>query len=211
MGPEKPLLRGVSHQIFFFVALIAGVLLVRWAPPGPATFAAIVYATSLALLLGVSATYHRVSWEPGPRLWMRRLDHSAIFVLIAGTYTPLCMAMPEGRELALALFWIAAALGTLKSMLWPRSPKWVIAALCVAMGWGGVTLMPIIEARAGFAGLAMVIAGGVLYSAGAVIYAMKRPNPFPRVFGYHEVFHALVVVAAGLHFAVMTEVVGGLR
>jgi hemolysin III len=208
--PDKPRLRGVIHQWSFFVALAGGLVLVATAPTTRATWGALIYALSLATLLGVSATYHRVSWQPGPRLWMRRLDHSAIFVLIAGTYTPLCLALPDGGALALAMIWGLAALGTLKSVLWPLAPKALVAALCVAMGWGGVLLVPTIQARSGAWGLAAVLAGGVLYSVGAVIYAAKRPNPVPGVFGYHEVFHALVVAAAALHFGVMTQVVQSL-
>lgn len=205
----KPRLRGVSHQIFFFVAVIAGAILVHGAPTPRGTWGAAVYATSLALLLGVSATYHRVDWQPRPRAWMRRLDHSAIFILIAGTYTPLCLALEESRW-PLMMIWGVAAVGTFKSILWPGAPKWVMAGLGIAMGWGGLYLTPTIEARAGLAGLGMVLLGGLFYSAGAVIYALKRPNPVPGVFGYHEVFHALVVAAAALHFAVIAVVVPSL-
>ncbi len=210
LAPDKPLLRGVIHQNFFFVALVAGVALVAVSPPGRATWAALIYAASLVSLLGVSATYHRISWRPRARAWMRRLDHSAIFVLIAGTYTPFCLALPEGRTLALGLIWGSAAVGALKSMLWPFAPKWLVAGLCVAMGWGGLYLVPTISATTGPVGLGLIVAGGVLYSIGAVIYALKRPNPWPRTFGYHEIFHALVVAAAVLHFAVVMRVVGQL-
>jgi hemolysin III len=207
--PDKPRLRGVLHEIFFFVAVAAGVSLVLAAPAGRATWAAIVYAASLTALLGVSALYHRRSWRPRARVWMRRLDHSAIFVLIAGTYTPFCAAQPEGRALLLALVWGCAGLGVVKAMVWPFAPKWLSAALCLLMGWGGVALTPTVAARGGASGLALLLTGGLLYSAGAVIYALKRPNPVPGVFGYHEVFHALVVAAAFCHFVVVAIVVAG--
>lgn len=209
-APAKPLLRGVSHQVFFFVALAAGLALVLAAPSPHAAAAAAVYGVSLATLLGVSALYHRINWPPRPRIWMRRLDHSAIFILIAGTYTPFCMALPERSTLALAVIWGCALAGTIKSLLFPYAPKWVVAALCVAMGWGGVLMVPTIAARAGVLGAGLLLAGGVLYSAGAAIYALKRPDPLPRTFGYHEVFHALVVAAAMLHFVVVARVVAGL-
>jgi hemolysin III len=206
----RPQLRGVSHQIFFFVAVIAGLLLVRSAPTARATWGAAIYAGSLALLLGVSATYHRVWWQPGPRAWMRRLDHASIFVLIAGTYTPLCLTLAERSGVALTLIWSVAALGALKSVLWPSAPRALVAALYVAMGWGGLYLTPTLLEHTGVAGLAMILVGGLFYSVGAVFYALKRPNPFPGVFGYHEIFHALVVLASMLHFTVMIRVVAAL-
>jgi hemolysin III len=210
LAPDKPRLRGVLHEIFFFVAVAAGVSLVLAAPAGRATWAAGVYAASLAALLGVSALYHRRDWRPRPRAWMRRLDHSAIFALIAGTYTPFCAAQPEGRAFLLALVWGCAGLGVMKAMLWPFAPKWLSAGLCLLMGWGGVALTPTVAARGGAFGLALLLIGGLLYSVGAVIYALRRPNPVPGVFGYHEVFHALVVAAAICHFAVVAMVVAGL-
>lgn len=208
--PTKPLWRGVIHQVFFFVALAAGVALVA-AAPGRARWAAAVYAASLVALLGVSALYHRRNWRPRPRVWMRRLDHSAIFVLIAGTYTPLCAATADRVALALWLVWGCAALGALKSMLWPYAPKWLVASLCVAMGWGGVVLTPALAARTGASGVSLMAAGGLLYSVGALVYALRRPNPFPGVFGYHEVFHALVVAAAACHFVLVALLLATLR
>lgn len=203
----KPRLRGVIHQWSALVAVVAGAILVAATPAGPARWATLVYALSLVGLLGVSATYHRVSWRAGPRRWMRRLDHSAIFVLIAGTFTPLSLASREHQTLALALIWGAALLGTIKSMLWPGAPKALTALLYIAMGWSGVLLAPAIAAAAGGIGLLLLVAGGVLYSVGALAYVLKRPNPVPGVFGYHEVFHALVVLAAALHFALIVRAV----
>lgn len=201
----KPRLRGVIHQWSALGALIAGAFLVRATPAGPSRWAVLVYALSLLTLFSVSATYHRVSWRAGPRRWMRRLDHSAIFVLIAGTFTPLSLASVDQGQLALGLIWGAAAVGMIKSLLWPHAPKAFSALLYIAMGWSGVLLAPAIWAATGAVGLGLLVAGGVLYSIGALAYVLRRPNPVPGVFGYHEVFHALVVLAAALHFALVAR------
>ena len=207
---NKPLLRGVSHEIGFFVALAATVALLLRARGGVALAAAAIYGTSLCTLLGVSALYHRRTWQGVARERMRRVDHSAIFVLIAGTFTPFCLLMPEGRALALSLVWLVAALGVLRAILWPKAPKPLVAALAVAFGCSAVPIFGHVRARAGQDALALIVAGGVLYIIGAVIYALRRPNPSPRVFGYHEIFHALVLAASVCHYSAMTEVVRAL-
>ena len=201
-APVKPRLRGVVHQWAFFVALAAGGALVVLAPAGRATVACAVYAVALCGLLGTSALYHRVTWRPSVRPWMRRLDHSMIFVLIAGTNTPfavLVLAQPLG-DVVLVGVWSGAAAGILFTLVWIRAPKWLSAAAYVALGWFSVIAMPQLVERAGLGALALLGAGGVTYTAGAVIYARRRPNPRPGVFGYHELFHVLVVVAALAHF-----------
>jgi hemolysin III len=203
----KPRLRGVSHQIAAAAFTVAGVWLVAVAPAGRATVAAGVYALSLVTLFGVSALYHVPMWAPGPRAFLRRADHAAIFVLIAGTYTPVCLLAFDGGAL-LAAVWGVAALGIALELLWPAKPRWVLAALCVAMGWALATKWGEVSAGLGGENMALVLAGGVAYTLGAVAYAAKRPDPFPRVFGYHEVFHALTIVAAVLHFIVVTRLVG---
>ncbi len=193
----KPLLRGVSHQIAFFVAVVAGGVLVARAP-SRAALAALVFGVSLATLLGVSALYHRIDWSPAARQRMRCLDHASIFVLIAGGYTPLFALVPNahGGHGALAVIWIGAAVGVAKSLAWSNSPKWFTALLCVVLGW--VVVGEVIDRARVIPWLAigMLVAGGVIYSLGAVVYALKRPDPFPRTFGYHEVFHALVILAS---------------
>lgn len=204
----KPLLRGVSHQGAFFVALAATIALVSSAHTAASARAALVFGASLALLFGTSALYHRVDWRPAARRRMRRLDHAAIFVLIAGGYTPLFALVPSqaGGHGALAAVWLGAALGVLKSLAWPDAPKWVMALLCLGLGW---TVAGQVWDRApavGTACVALIVLSGVVYSLGAVVYALKRPDPLPRVFGYHEVFHALVVVASGCLFAHVTLV-----
>jgi hemolysin III len=197
---RKPRLRGVLHQFSFFAAVAAGALLWLACPPGPASWGAGAFSASLAALLGVSAVYHRGDWPSRPRAWFRRLDHAAIFVFLAGTATPLCLALERGRGRALAVAWGLAALGVLKAMLFPFSAKWVNSALCATMGWSALVLAPTVLAVAGPRVLAVMLLGGAIYSVGALIYALKRPSPLPGVFGYLEVFHSLVVLGAACHF-----------
>jgi hemolysin III len=207
----KPLLRGVSHEIAAGVALAGLVALVLLAPGPRARVGALVYGLSLVALFSVSALYHRPTWSPRARLWMRRLDHSAIFLLIAGTFTPLCLLLGDARARAmLAVVWAGAGLGVLRALVWPKAPRVVATALYLLLGWAVVPLIPAMYRALGGVSLALLAAGGVLYSVGAVIYATRRPDPFPRVFGYHEVFHALVIAAAGLHFAVAAGAVRAL-
>jgi len=202
----KPRLRGVSHQWAFFVSLVTGGVLVIAAPPGRATFAAAVYALSVAALFGTSALYHRITWaSQAARRWMRRLDHSMIFMLIAGTYTPFALLVLDGTlaTVILALVWGGAAAGILLKLVWIDAPKPLIAAVYVILGWVAVAAFPDLIHEIGIGGVAMVAAGGVLYTLGAVVYALRRPDPVPAVFGYHEVFHALVIAAAALQYAVI--------
>jgi hemolysin III len=206
--PAKPLLRGVSHELAAAAALAAWTALALLAGSDRARAAANVYGSSLFTLFAVSALYHRPTWAPRARMLMRRLDHSAIFVLIAGTYTPFCLLLGGRSGTALlALVWTGAALGILRSVLWVRAPRPLIAALYVVLGWVIVPVLPAMRALVGGGGLALLAGGGVLYTLGAVVYATRRPDPFPRVFGYHEVFHALTVAAAALHFAVAARAV----
>jgi hemolysin III len=169
-----------------------------------------VYVVGLAGLLGTSALYHRVTWRrPNVRRWLRRLDHSMIFLLIAGTYTPfavLVLSEPLGA-VVLTVIWVGAAGGIALSLLWPDAPKRVSAAVYIALGWVAIVALPQLVDNLGVLGVALVIAGGLLYSAGAVVYACRRPDPAPTVFGYHEIFHVLVVAAAALHFAVIAFIV----
>lgn len=200
---DKPRLRGVSHQLAAFVAFAASAWLVASADSAEKARVAAVFGASLTCLLTTSALYHRVDWSERARLRMRRADHAAIFVLIAGGYTPLfaLVPSPSGGRGALVAIWVGAAIGVLKSVAWPRSPKWVTALLCVGLGWtvAGEVASRLTEVGALCTGL--LVACGVTYSVGAIVYATKRPDPLPRVFGYHEVFHALVVVASGMLFA----------
>ncbi len=201
---SKPRLRGVSHEWAFFVSLAAGAALVLTAPSGRAAAMAAVYAGSLSALLGVSALYHRVNWRrPEIRRWMRRLDHSMIFLLIAGTVTPFAVLVLGGAlgQALLIAVWAGAAAGIVVEMAWLEAPKWATAIVYLAVGWIGALGFPAIVIKAGIGAGALIAVGGILYTAGAVIYARQRPDPNPAVFGYHEIFHALVIAAAAAHFA----------
>jgi hemolysin III len=203
---NRPRLRGVTHQWAFFVSLALGVALVVTAPSGKGTLAAAIYAGCVTLLFGASALYHRVTWQTdGARRWMRRLDHSAIFLLIAGTYTPFALLVLHGSlaDVVLAVVWSGAVGGILLKLLWIDAPKWLAAVIYVALGWVAVAVTPDLIGQVGVTASILVAAGGVLYTLGAVTYALRRPDPVPTVFGYHEVFHALVIVAAALQYAVI--------
>jgi hemolysin III len=200
----KPRLRGVSHKYAFYVSLVLGIVLVSLADGGQPQIAAAIYAGSLSALLGVSALYHRVDWKlPSRRMWMRRLDHSMIFVLIAGTVTPFALLVMEGpfAKALLIAVWSAAIVGTLVELIWLSAPKWVHAIVYLAAGAVGAVGFPAIVIETGLIAGILIATGGALYAAGAIIYAVQRPNPSPAVFGYHEIFHALVLVAAAAHFA----------
>lgn len=207
----KPRLRGVSHQFAFFGAIVAGLGLLSIAPTGRAMLAAGVYAIALMGLYGISALYHRVDWQPKARMRMRRLDHSMIFCFIAGCYTPICLLAlsPEVGRPLLTMAWIGAALGVGRALLWPMAPKAISASLYVLLGALVLAYWPPVAAAVGALGMGLLIASGVLYVLGAIAYASHRPNPIPHVFGYHEVFHALVIVASICHFIVVVRVVLG--
>src|SRR5918996_2264462 len=201
---QKPRLRGVSHQWAFFVSLIAGAALILAAPTPRATIAAGIYAVSLSALLGVSALYHRVNWvRPAVRRWMRRLDHSMIFLLIAGTTTPFCLLVLTGTlaEALLIAVWAGAAAGIVVELIWVEAPKWVSVIVYLSVGWIGAIGYPAIIVTAGIGAGILIALGAALYTAGAVVYARQRPDPRPATFGYHEIFHVLVIAAAIAHFA----------
>jgi hemolysin III len=201
---SKPRLRGVSHEWAFFISLVAGAGLVAAAPTPRATIAVAIYAASLSALLGVSALYHRIDWRrPEIRRWMRRLDHSMIFLLIAGTVTPFAVLVLEGpwAKALLIAVWAGAAAGIVVEVIWVEAPKWFSTIVYVCVGWIGALGFPSIVIQAGLGAGVLIAVGGVLYTAGAVIYARQRPDPNPAVFGYHEIFHALVIAAAAAHFA----------
>ncbi len=203
--PVKPRLRGVSHEYAFFVSLACGVALILAASDGRARVAAAIYAVALSGLLGTSALYHRITWRPAARRWMRRLDHSMIFVLIAGTYTPVSLLALKGSlaTVILIVLWAGALGGVVFKLLWLDAPKWLFAAVYVALGLATAAVFGELPAAIGWLGVAGLATGGLLYLIGAFVYASGRPNPWPKVFGYHEVFHALVLAAAALHFAVI--------
>ena len=202
----KPRLRGVSHQWAFFVSVALGAALVIVAPSGQPRLAAAIYALTVAALFGTSALYHRITWaSQAARRWMRRLDHSMIFCLIAGTYTPFALLVLEGdlATVILIVVWAGALAGVLMKLVWIDAPKALVAVTYIMLGWVAVAAFPAMIERLGVTASALVAVGGLLYTLGALVYAFQRPNPAPSVFGYHEVFHALVILAAALQYAVI--------
>jgi hemolysin III len=199
---EKPRLRGVLHLYAFGVAVALGVLLVLSADGARGRFAAAVFGLTVAAMFGTSALYHVPTWRPRPRRWLRRLDHAMIYTLIAGTYTPFGLIVLSGawQVVVLAIVWSGAAAAIVLKLAWVDSPKWLAAAIGIGLGWVGVVALPQLT-RIGAVGLALILAGGVLYTAGSVVYARRRPDPAPAVFGYHELFHALVIGAAACQYA----------
>jgi hemolysin III len=180
------------------VALVVGGLLVAYADQGARTrAAAAIFASSVVLMLGASALYHRVTWSPRVRPWMRRIDHAGIYLLIAGTYTPVGLLSVHGalQRIVLAIVWTGAAAAVLLKFVWVSAPKWLAAVIGVALGWSGVAAMPQLAHNAGITAVILLAVGGLAYTAGAVVYALRRPDPVPTVFGYHELFHALTLVA----------------
>lgn len=202
----KPRLRGVSHQWAFFVSLVLGAALVLTAPNGEAMASAGIYAACVATLFGTSALYHRINWRTeSARRWMRRLDHSAIFLLIAGSYTPFATLVLHGKlaGVVLVVMWTGAIGGILLKLVWIDAPKWLAALAYVLLGAVAIAAIPDMTSDLGVTAMILVATGGLLYTIGAVVYAIRRPNPSPTVFGYHEVFHLLVIVAAALQYAVI--------
>ena len=202
----KPRMRGVLHQWAFPASVVAGAGLVLQADSARARIATVIYALSVAALLGTSAAYHRVDWRTvAARRRMRRLDHTMIFVLIAGTYSPFALLVLRGT-LGVAILvgvWSAAVAGAVFKLVWIDAPGWLVAACYIVAGWVAVVAMPELAGRLGIAAVGALALGGIIYSIGAVVYVVRRPDPVPAVFGYHELFHSLVLVAAALQYAVV--------
>jgi hemolysin III len=201
---DKPRMRGWLHQYAFFVAVVCGVVLCSLAAtrPGVAPFVScLIYSVATCGLFGISALYHRRGWTERGYQIMRRMDHSMIFLFIAGTYTPFCiLLLSPGKATAfLSLVWAGAIGGVALKVIWPELPRWIGAPLYLALGWVAVAILPDILQQGGVTDLVLLAAGGLAYSVGAVFYAMRRPNPWPTVFGHHEFFHACTLVAAILH------------
>jgi hemolysin III len=198
----KPRLRGVLHQVAFLVSLAVAPALIVAADGTRRTLAAAVFAGSVATCFGASALYHRVTWSPRARLWMRRVDHAGVYLLIAGTYTPVSLLALSGnwRLVVLTIVWAGAAAAIVLKFVWVAAPKWLAAAIGIALGWVAVLVLPQLVARLNPAAVILLVVGGLFYTAGAVIYARRRPDPLPAVFGYHELFHALTIVAAACQY-----------
>jgi hemolysin III len=199
-APIKPRLRGRIHLVGALLAIPVAIWLGMQAQAGIYTLGAITYGASLFLLLATSGTYHTPRWSEKVRSRMQRLDRSMIFVLIAGSYTPFLLASGEtARQIYLPIIWTIAVLGILRTIFLPKVRGWLTALPYVVMGWIAVPMMPIWIESLGTGIIGIIGAGGLLYTGGAVVYAFKRPDPWPRTFGYHEIFHAAVVLASALH------------
>lgn len=200
---SRPLLRGVLHQAALVVAVAAGVVFVVETDGSRRTVAAAVFAASAATMLAVSAIYHRVTWTPRARLRMRRADHAGIYILIAGTYTPVGLLALHGvlQKVVLGVVWTGAAAAIVLKLAWVHAPKWLSAAIAIGLGWIGVAAIPQLIRADGVTPVVLIAAGGLAYTAGGIVYARRRPDPFPAVFGYHELFHALTLVGLGLQYA----------
>jgi hemolysin III len=200
---QRPLLRGALHQAAFSVALVVGALLIAYADRDALTrTSAAIFAGSVVAMLGASALYHRITWSPRARPWLRRIDHAGIYLLIAGSYTPVGLLALHGwlQRVVLGVVWIGAGASILLKFAWVDAPKWLAAALGLALGWVGVAAMPEVWDTAGGVAVVLLAVGGLAYTAGALVYAFKRPNPSPRVFGYHELFHAFTLVAVACQY-----------
>jgi len=198
----KPRFRGVSHQWGCVVSLLVGLWLVLETTTDHTRTVSIIYVASLVSLLGVSAIYHIVHWPPVKRQWMRRLDHTMIFVLIAGSYTPVCELVLEGdlAKYTLTTVWCGVIVGAAYNLIWVNAPKWIMSVLCMAVGWVAIVTLGELYERLGAVFIVWLSLGGFFYTVGALVYAFRKPDPFPASFGYHEIFHALVLAAAGCHF-----------
>jgi hemolysin III len=199
----KPRLRGVSHKWAFYGSLGAALPLLLVADGSTGMVAAAVFAGAVTVMFGVSALYNRIDWGPTAHLWMRRLDHTGIYLMVAGSYTPFGLLVLDGawRIAILAVVWSGVVIGIAIKMAWPNAPGRVTATLAVSLGWVAVIALPKAIPVLPAAGLALLISGGVLYTVGAFVYVRQRPDPRPAVFGFHEVFHLLVIAAVACHYA----------
>ena len=205
----KPRLRGIPDIVAILFLLPLTVVMMVDAQPGVATLAAAIYGASIVLMFAVSATYHTPYWSKRVRHVWRALDHSMIYVFIAGSYTPACLlALPSPTgEIVLGIVWAGAAFGILKSFAWPNAPRVLNTSLYILMGWLIVPFVPTLFSALGLSSFLLLAAGGLSYTLGAVVYVRRKPNPWPQTFGYHEVFHLFVIGAAGCHLAAMWTLV----
>jgi hemolysin III len=201
-GASRPLLRGVLHEAALVLAVAAGIVLVAETDGGRRTLAATVFAGSAVTMLLLSALYHRVIWSPGARLRMRRADHAGIYVLIGGTFTPVGLLVLHGvgQKVVLGIVWTGAATAILLKLFWVRAPNWLSAAIAIGLGWVGVAALPELVRADGVTSVVLIVAGGLAYTYGGIVYARRKPDPIPAVFGYHELFHALTLVGLALQY-----------
>lgn len=205
----KPLLRGVLHQAAFVLALAVAPFVIYAADGTRARVSVGVFAASVAACFGASALYHRVQWTPRVRPWMRRIDHAGVYLLIAGTYTPVSLIALGGawRPAILATVWTGAAAAIVLKFAWVDAPKWLAAAIGIALGWVAVVALPQLASHVAPAAVVLLVIGGLAYTAGAIVYARRRPDPVPAVFGYHELFHALTIVAVSCQYTAIALIV----
>jgi hemolysin III len=205
----KPRLRGVLHEWAFYLAVPLGIAVGLLADTSLAKVAAAVFAGGVACMFGASALYHRVTWSPPRRRWLRRADHAGIYAMIAGSYTPFGLLVLSGgwQITVLAIVWVGAAAAIVTRMVWARPPRWLPVLIGGALGWVGVIVFPQLLTKTGVVASLLVLASGLCYTIGALVYARRRPDPFPAVFGYHELFHALVVAAVAVQYTVVAAFV----
>jgi hemolysin III len=192
----------VLHQVAFFISLVIAPLLIVSADGTRRRAVAAVFAGSVAACFGASALYHRVTWTPRARLWMRRVDHAGIYLLIAGTYTPVSLLVLRGawRPAVLSIVWLGAGAAIVLKFAWVAAPKWLAAVIGIALGWVAVVALPELVSRLNPVAVALLLVGGLAYTVGGVVYARRRPDPAPAVFGYHELFHALTIFAVACQY-----------
>ncbi len=197
----KPRFRGVSHQISAILFPALGLVLVVIAPSAAVRWSVVVYTVGLTSMYTASATYHRGHWNDVTRVRLRKLDHAMIMVAIAATYTPIAVGALDTRSarVLLGIIWPLALVGVIVQILWLDAPRWLVAALYIGLGWTAVAFVPTLWRDLGVISFSLLLAGGIVYSFGAAVYSTRRPDPIPDVFGFHEVFHVLVI-AAGLLF-----------
>jgi hemolysin III len=193
----------------FPISVIAGIVLVMQAETPEARISAAIFATTAALLFGTSALFHRGSWSLRVKGLLRRMDHSNIYLIIAGTYTPFAvLSLPPGKgQTLLLIVWVGALAGVIFRVFWIGAPRWLYTSVYVGIGWVAIFFLPDLVAGAGVTAVVLIAVGGVLYSAGAVVYGLKRPDPWPRWFGFHEVFHSLTIAAFTVHYVAVSIVV----
>jgi hemolysin III len=209
LADVKPRWRGVSHEIAAFVFPVLGVFLIVAADTTAARWAAFVYTVGVTAMYATSAVYHRGNWSPPVRQRLRRLDHSMILVGIAATYTPIAVVGLDTRSarILLGIVWPLAIIGITVRMFWLHAPRWLVAGLYVVVGWTALAFIPVLWSQLGVITFSLIVAGGVVYSIGAVVYSTRKPDPIPGVFGFHEVFHALVLAAGLIFYAAIARII----
>jgi hemolysin III len=195
----------VFHLYAFYVSLVLGGLLIAGAPHTRARAAAAIFAVAVAAMFGASALHHRVTWRERGYLWSRRIDHAGVYLAIAGTYTPFGLLVLSGtwRIVVLAIVWGGAAAAIVLKFVWVEAPKWLAAAIAMSLGWVAVLVFPQLIDGVGWSGTSLIMVGGLCYTIGGLVYALRRPDPLPAVFGYHEVFHLLVIAAVLFQYSVV--------